>query len=314
VGYRAPFPVALQQVEYTKLYFHLEIDTYFDLPPLGLLQLRRELMQALKSLSVDVDILLLKQLLQPELSVDPVVLRQVQKPSPALVISPDIFQSGLIEPKQQIILPVLFIGSGVRSVVPFITLLLQLEKQGLYHGSGTFRLVDIEAEDGSGTKLHIWSAGSSCYDLTPPLSNLAWWLERQPPLTEHVEFEVISPIRALQKQKPLFRAHFSSIFPHILRRVSSLAAAHGGVELIDNPEYFFDLVARVKSVGKPLVWQDWRTLKSQRGRQNLGGLTGTLNLEGVVLEELWWLLHLGRLFNIGKGATYGAGQYRMNYS
>ena len=68
MGYRAPFPVALQQVEYAKLYFHLEIDTYFDLPQLGLLQLRRELMQAMKSLSVDADISQLKQLLQPELS------------------------------------------------------------------------------------------------------------------------------------------------------------------------------------------------------------------------------------------------------
>ena len=314
MGYRAPFPVALQQVEYAKLYFHLEIDTYFDLPPLGLLQLRRELMQAMKSLSVGTDILQLKQLLQPELSADPVVLRQVQKPAPALVMSPDIKYYGLIEPKQQLVLPVLFIGSGVRGIIPFVTLLQQLEKQGLYHGSGTFRLVDIDVEDGSGSRSHFWTADNSLFELTPPVSNLAWWLERQSPLTDHVDFEVISPIRALHKGKPQFKAHFSAIFPLILRRVSALIGAHAGVDLVDDPGYFFDLASQVKSIGKPLSWKDWRALKSQRNTQNLGGLMGTLRLEGIALEELWWLLHLGSLFNIGKGAAYGAGQYRMYYS
>ncbi len=314
MGYRAPFPVVLQQVEYAKLYFHLEIDTYFDLPLLGLLQLRRELMQAMKSLSVDDDISQLKQLLQPDLSSDPVVLRQVQKPAPALVISPDISCHGLIEPKQQLVLPVLFIGSGVRGIVPFISLLQQLEKQGLYHGSGTFKLVNIDVEDGSGSTSLFWSVGTPLSDLTPPVNNLAWWLERQSPLSDHVDFEVMSPIRALHRGKPLFETHFSDIFPLILRRVSALVSAHAGIDLIDDPGYFFDLASQVKSIEKPLNWKDWRVLKSQRSTQKLGGLMGTLDLEGMALEELWWLLHLGRLFNIGKGAAYGAGQYRMNYS
>lgn len=314
MGYRAPFPVALQQVEYTKLYFYLESDTYFDLPQSGLLQLRRELMQALKSLSDATVTAQLKQLLQPELSPDPVVLRQVQKPAPALVISPDVLQYGLIEPKQRLVLPVLFIGSGVRSVIPFVLLLLHLEKQGLYHGNGTFHLAGIEGEDGSGTKSHLWSAGESLAHLITPVSNLAWWLERQRPLTESVIFEAVSPIRILHKGKPLFKAHFSGIFPHILRRVSALTAAHAGVEVIDDPGYFLDLTAQVNSVGKPLRWDDWRTLKSASGGHRLGGLMGTLALSGSGLAELWWLLDLGRLFNIGKGAAYGAGQYRINYS
>ena len=311
MGYRGPFPVALRQVEYAKLYFHLKIDTYFDLPPFGLLQLRRELMQAMKSLSIEVDISPLKQLLQPELSADPVVLRQVQKPSPALVISPDITQHGLIEPKQPLVLPILFVGSGVRCIASFIRLMRQLERQGLYHGSGAFRLTDIDVEDGSGSRVHLWSAADSFAELTPPVSNLAWWLERQSPLSGHADFEVISPIRALHKGKPLFKSHFAPIFSLILRKVSALVTAHAGVEVIDDPRSFFDLAAQVESVGKPLYWNDWRTLKSQRGKKNLGGLMGRLTLEGAGLDELWWLFHLGSLFNIGKGAAYGAGQYRI---
>ena len=48
--YLAPLPSELQQVEYAQLYFHLQVKDTFDLPQLALLQLRRELLQALRTL------------------------------------------------------------------------------------------------------------------------------------------------------------------------------------------------------------------------------------------------------------------------
>ncbi len=313
MGYRAPFPVALQQVEYTRLYFYLEFDSCFDLPRFGLLQLRRELMQTMKSLSDEADVTRLKQLFQPEIATDPVVRRQVQKPAPAVVISPDSSQCGLIEPKQQLVLPVLFLGNGIGCVAPFIALMRRMEGRGIYHGTGTFKLVAVDAEDGSGVKARFWSTDAPSSELTPPVNNLAWWLERQGALSDHANFEVLSPIRALHKGKPQFKAHFSAVFPLVLRRVSALVTAHAGVELIDDPGLYFELAGQVESVDKPLSWNDWRTLKPHQGGQQLGGLTGVLTLKGAALEELWWLLCLGSLFNIGKGAAYGAGQYRINW-
>ena len=100
MGYRAPFPPELEQVEYVKLYFHLEICDSFDLPALALLQLRRELLQALKILSAQnsVDFVgSLDKLIKPDLPTDPVLLRQTQKAPPALVMSPDFSQFGLIK-------------------------------------------------------------------------------------------------------------------------------------------------------------------------------------------------------------------------
>lgn len=315
MGYRAPFPIELHQVEYVKLNFRLEIDTYFDLPQFGLLQLRRELFQALRLLEAeDTDTTQLKQLLQPEISYDPVVVRQVQKPAPAVVISPDVSQYGLIEPQQCLTLPVLFVGSGVRAVAPFIALVGQLQRHGLYNGHGTFRLAGVEVEDGSGVMSPLWSAGDSFENMIPPVNTLAWWLERQLPPTSSACLEIISPVRTLHKGKPLFKSHFAAIFPYILRRVSSLVTAHAGVEIVNDPVCLLDCSIRVESVGKPLLWKDWRSLKSSREGQGLGGLVGTLDLEGDGLVELWWLLYLGQLFNIGKGAAYGAGQYGINYS
>jgi len=313
VGYRAPFPVELHQVEYVKLIFQLESDTYFDLPQFGLLQLRRELFQTLKVWEFEGhDVVPLKQLLQPELSSDPVVVRQVQKPAPAVVISPDISQYGLIEPHQHLTFSCVFVGTGIAAIVPFIALISRMQGMGLYHGDGTFRLTKIDVEDGRGSLSLFWAAGDSFENLMPPVNTLAWWLERQPPLHSLTNLKIISPVRALHKGKPLFKANFAAIFPYILRRVSSLITAHSGVETVADPAYLLNVSKQVKSEGKPLMWKDWRHLKLSSGGQGLGGLFGTLSLEGDSLSELWWLLYLGQLFNIGKGAAYGSGQYSIN--
>ena len=317
MGYGAPFPAELSQVEYVKLYFHLEISSSFKLPVYSLLQLRREFLQALKTLPEQQGEEFsgqLKQLLQPDLSADPILLRQVQKPPPALVISPDSLQHGLLEPHQRIILPVLFIGSGINAIDPFIRLLQHLGRQGLYHDTGQFVLEGVEAEDGSGLRTMLWFAGKMADPLTPPVSHLSWWLERQPGLNDSIKLELVTPLRLLRQGKPLFKVEFTAIFPYLLRRVTALLASYSRFELIAEPGHLISLAKRVKLLENRLVWNDWRTLKLEHGGQNLGGLLGHLSIAGDELAELLWVLQLGSLFNFGKGAAYGAGQYCLNYS
>lgn len=317
MGYYAPFPAELQQVEYVKLYFHLEVSDYFDLPVLGLLQLRRELLQAFKHLSAQGECdcaAELKQLLQPDLPDDPVLLRQIQQPAPPLVLSPDISQHGLIEPKQRIILPVLFVGSGINAIDPFIFLLQHLGTQGLYHGSGQFVLAGVEAEDGSGVRTMLWFADQQTRRLNPPVCRLSWWLERQHFPGKSVQIEITTPLRLMHQGKPLFKAEFANIFPFLLRRVTALLAGHADVEMSFDPGYLISISRQIELNENHLFWKDWRALKSERGAQNLGGLMGHFSIVNDALSELLWILQLGSLFNFGKGAAYGAGQYRLNYS
>lgn len=317
MGYQAPFPAELEQVEYVKLYFHLEICDHFDLPALALLRLRRELLQALKTLQDQGDtkvVAPLQQLLQPSLPADPVLLRRIQKPAPAIVLFPDISLQGLFKPKERIILPVLFVGTGITAIDAFVCLIQQLGKQGLYHGSGQFVLEGVEAEDGSGLRSMLWFGGKQIDGLTPPVCNVSWWLERQILSGDIIKIEVISPLRLLHQGKPLFKTGFATIFPFILRRVTAVLAGHAGVELIRDPERLISLAKRVESLENRLHWQDWRTLKMEQGDQSLGGLMGHLSVTGDELAELIWILQLGSLLNFGKGAAYGTGQYCLNYS
>ena len=317
MGYQAPFPADLERAEYVKLYFHLEVCDYFDLPALALLRLRRELFQALRVLQEQGETEVVSQLqllLQPPLPVDPVLLRRIQKPSPAIVLSPDLSLQGLFEPKQRIVLPILFIGSGITTIDAFCCLMQQLGKQGLYHGSGQFHLEAVETEDGSGVRSMLWFNGQQSDRLIPPVNNLSWWLERQLCRGDSAQLEIVSPLRLLNRSKPLFKARFIDLFPFILRRVTAVLAAHAGVEVIRDPAHLISLANRVELLENNLRWQDWRTLKMEQGDQNLGGLMGTLSLAGDELSELIWILQLGSLLNFGKGATYGAGQYRVCYT
>ncbi len=314
MGYQISFPAELQRVEYVKLYFYLETRTYFDLPSLGLLQLRRELLQALKTFpGQDRDYLVgeLRPLLQPDLPSDPVLLRQIQKPPPAVVISPDILQYGLFEPGQRIVLPVLFIGPGIIAIDPFVCLLQHLGTRGLYHGFGQFSLEGVESEDGSGTRSMLWFGGKRPAQFAPPVSDLSWWLERQTCTGDLVQIEMITPLRLLHQGKPLFKAEFAKIFPFLLRRITALLAAHARVELNSDPARLISLASQVSCFENHLCWQDWRTLKKDKGAQNLGGLVGSFKITGTGVSELLWVLQLGSLLNFGKGAAYGAGQYRL---
>jgi len=317
VGYRAPFPAELDRVEYVKLYFHLEIRSSFTLPLYGLLQLRRQLFQALKTFSAEQGEEFsgqLKRLLQPDFSADPVLRRQVQKPPPAVVFSPESTQHGLFEPQQRMVLPVVFIGSEINTIDPFICLLQQLGRQGLYHNTGQFVVEGVEAEDGSGLRTMLWFSGKSAPPLTPPVNHLSWWLERQPCLSDSLELEVVTPLRLLRQGKPLFKVDFTDMFPYLLRRVTALLASYSRFELIADSSHLIAMAKRVKLLENHLVWNDWRTLKHEQRGQNLGGLLGHLKITGDELTELLWILQLGTLFNFGKGAAYGAGQYRLNYS
>ncbi|SHI51732.1 Uncharacterized conserved protein [Malonomonas rubra DSM 5091] len=313
MNYLPPLPEQLQQVEYSKLYFYLQFQEYFDLPQWGLLQLRREFQQALKALESwgrcsETD--QIKNLLQPQISNDPLIRRQAQKPSPAFVLLPDPQSKGLFQPQQSLKLPVFFLGQGIQGINAFIILLQQVGQQGLHNGNGRFVLDAVESEDGSGVRSMEWSGGQSEF-FSAPVNNLSWLLEQQTNFAETVSLEVISPLRLLKQKKPLFKASIGELFPFIVRRVSSLLACHAGVEICDDPKRYIQLAQQIEEIENALQWRDWRRLKNDHQAQDVGGLMGSLLLSGEHLSELFWYLQMGSLFNVGKGAAYGAGQFTL---
>lgn len=310
-----PVPEGLKQAEYALLIFQLEAREYFDLPPFGLTRLRREFRQATLGLKESGQTRLagsLEIMLEPPVPNDPLTRRKVQRPSPSFVLRPDPARHGLVEPGDWLELPVLFLGNGITFVEPFAKLLQQVSKQGVLNGQGICELATVEVEDGSGHRTTLWNRGPLDGALTPVVNDLAWWLERQSPGWDHLQLDFLSPTRFLRNGKPLFRARFTEFFPFVLRRVTSMLSAHCLVDPIDDPQMLLDAARQVNELNNRLSWKDWRPLSGSSGGQDLGGLVGTVHLEGSGLADLHWVLQLGSLLQVGKGASYGAGHYQIS--
>jgi CRISPR-associated endoribonuclease Cas6 len=317
MGYLAPFPDQLKEIEYVRVYFHLECCESFELPRLALLQLRRELLQALKTLQNHCDGVVcegLKDLLVPSLPSDPALVRLVQKPAPALVLSPDVSCFGRFELNQRLIFPVILVGPAIQQLNALWRLIQCLGEQGIYNGNGKFIVEAVESENAEGQRAMLWMNNEPFSELIAPINSLFWWLDRQPFPDAQITLSVNSPLRLLQRGKPLFKISFAEMFPFILRRVSSLLSCYGQFDMSGDAGYLIDLANHVEMSKNCLVWNDWRRLKNIAGGQNLGGLLGEMVLQGESLSELIWILQLGSLFNVGKGAAYGAGQYTLSYA
>ncbi len=248
------------------------------------------------------------RLFDPPLAADPVARRRFQRPGPPFVILPPAKIPRQLEPGDIFPLQVIFWGEGRQFLADFIRVLEEFGPVGIHRGEGRFELLTVEGEDAAGTLGQIWRAGENPERLAPPASEAGWWLEAAVPAGP-LCLEFLTPARLITEGRPLFRASFNRLFPFILRRVTSMLHAHCGLEPVDNPRVLIGRAAEVIEVENRLAWRDWRVLEGENKRQELGGLTGHLRLGGEALDDLRWILGLGSLLNLGKGAAFAAGHY-----
>lgn len=308
-------PDALKQIYFSHVVFELEFQEDLHLQFGALLRLRRELRQAASLMFADesLDREAYQNLFDPPVPVDPVYRKRVQKPGPGFVIRGPILESRTFEAGDSLELPVLFLGRAIQNLPDFARLLQGLGRVGLVNGQGGYELVTIRAFDATGNLQGVWACGEDLEKMAPPILDAAWWLDslHRDSDSPSVEMTFATPCRLLSKGRPLFRPHFGTIFPFILRRITSIAQVHCGVELNDNPKPLLAASLLVRQDVNSLRWEDWRRLESGEGCQDLGGVLGSLVLSGPPLLEILWILQLGSLLQLGKGAAYGAGCYGL---
>lgn len=303
-------PLWLDRLDCAHITFVLTLVERVELPGLALLQLRREFSAVHKELENQhgAEIAqLVGHLLFPQPATDPVVQRQVQKPSAAVVFSPDPIPQGSFDKGHQFQLPALFIGAGVVAIEAFVVLLQLLGQRGIHKGQGRFH---VTASELSSSDLHFNPVKVTPGSLIPKVFPLSWLLvERNPCLCE-TTLEIITPLRLIKNGKPLFKFLFRDFISTLWRRVNHLAIAHGEVVTESHNDELNSLAATIECSAERLHWSDWRRLEQGRNGQGIGGLTGTLELSGDSLAQVWWLLELGALLHVGKGASYGFGRFR----
>jgi hypothetical protein len=300
----ADIPARLRGAEFVRVRFFLEFQEFCHFGLETILRLRRDLHKTGRDLLGSGE--QFSRLFEPPLPVDPVAVRRHQRPGPPFVLHPPDRLPEVFGPGDVLVLPVLFLGDGSQQLPAFIRVMCALGAAGVHRGEGRFELTAVEAEEVSGVFRPIWRSGMSPERLAVPIQDATWWLENTVPRPP-VILEFLTPARLLADGRPLFRAPFSRLFPFFLRRVTSMLYAHCGIEVVDDPAPLLEAAAGVTESGNRLIWKDWRVLEGEGGRVDLGGLSGSIRLDGEGLGNILWVLQLGSLFNLGRGAAYGSG-------
>ena len=96
----------------------------------------------------------------------------------------------------------------------------------------------------------------------------------------------------------------------LIRRIALLSEFHMDSP-IETDFHALSLQAEQIRDTRELTWRDWTRYSSrQRQTMQLGGVVGTWILTGISETYLPYL-NLGQWLHVGKNATFGLGQYKM---
>jgi hypothetical protein len=303
----------LAGAEFARLRFECCMQEEVDLDLFTVLRLRRRLRSVAQEV-LRIHPKLFRRIFEPPLSTDPVALRRYQKGAPAFVIAPETVEPGHYSAGDICSFEIYLFGDVAVLASGLIEAFAALGKAGLRLDAGKYKLEQVCAADAGGHFIPVWQAmqGGDWHNI--PQLDLGWWLGVQPQVCSRVKFEFSTPARLLTRRRPMFHPDFARLFPFVLRRVTSMLYIHCDTEL--DPRHLetdFE-VKELNEAENTLHWHDWRHLHREHGEKvPVGGVYGSLILEGDIAPPLLSLLQLGSLFNLGKNATYGAGSYVLKY-
>jgi len=297
----------LEQVELVRLRLHLEFDEDCLLPPGFALQLRRELLHAGRMV---LNREAFRQLFEPSLPDDSLALRLFQRPAPAFILKAGTTAEKWVHAGDAWQMEFLFIGRGISYIADFIRVIQQLGQVGIARGQGRFVLVAASTVGAAGDVAEFCQSVRGTSLESPQLLPLAWLVDTTSRAASW-RIDLATPARLVSHGKPLFRPDFVALFPFILRRVGAMLCHWGGINFELDPQPLMAAAASVKVVDNRLYWEDWKSLQRSAGMEALGGISGSLTFAGTEIDDILWVLSLGALLHIGKGAAYGSGEYRL---
>lgn len=134
-----------------------------------------------------------------------------------------------------------------------------------------------------------------------------------PPCPAAMEIRVLTPMRVKSDGKPAGSSalDFGAFFSVLLRRISMLTYFHGEAGLETD---FKALVTQARSVRvqAALQWREQvRYSTRQKSEMKMGGVVGTLRIEGQDISPFWPFLWLGQWTHAGSAASMGNGAYEL---
>lgn len=246
-------------------------------------------------------------LFSQELSVDPAGVKRHQKPPLPFAFSFPLLPS-LPNRGAQFSFELTLVGAAVQHLALFVAALPFLLGDGSLPGKGALALENIVSIGYYGEEQPLaWDAGTGALRTPPMLLTLTELLATRGWGGECIGLEFVTPAKLMHDGKAA-RVFVASVFLRtLMRRVSSLAFHYCDTE--PHADYKW-LAVQSETVGERCETMRW-TAGGGTGRdEKLSGLLGTAVLKDGFEEFLPFLL-AGEFLNVGKGASFGLGQYRL---
>lgn len=224
-------------------------------------------------------------------------------------VRPYVFEprggAGRLEPGDPLRFDLLLFGQAVDLQAYAVLAVERMARGGLGAGRPRFRLDRIEARDPSGTLRPLYAEGAA--QTAEPVAPSVPSPQTLP--DGGVALRLVTPLRLKVRDRLADRIRFRDLAFHMLRRVLELAHVHTpGAEVDWTFQPLLQKADAVRARPVDLRWQDWeRWSQRQQASMKLGGLVGTLALEGDATPFID-LLRTAEIVHVGKGATFGLGK------
>ena len=205
----------------------------------------------------------------------------------------------------------LIVFGRANTFLPYIVYAFRMAgQQGIGNDRGKFELIGIEQNTKTGNTdwQSIWKDDSPLTQKPPFIPELL-----DCPGTVLLEFQ--NPMRLKRDERLVGPKEFAfhDLFRNLLRRIAMLTYFHEKTSLDVDFAGLADKSRNVNILKKNLGWQDWTRYSSrQKTAMQMGGLIGSIELNGDALQPFWPFLWLGQWTHAGKGASMGLGRYRIN--
>jgi CRISPR-associated endoribonuclease Cas6 len=130
----------------------------------------------------------------------------------------------------------------------------------------------------------------------------------QAPLT----IEFLTQTRLKHEGRFIRQPIFQVVFRRLLGRLSSLARFHCSTPLEVDFRGLIEQAASIRLVHDDTRWTQWQRYSSRQDRRmEWEGIIGRAIYEGDI-TPFWSFLKFGELVQVGHGATFGLGKYRID--
>lgn len=241
------------------------------------------------------------------------ILAKVPTAPHPFVIEPPLERKRVYEPGEEVAFQLILVGRAIDYLPYFIYTFDELGRVGLGRGRGKYQLVSVESVSPSGEAILLYDGSSKTLKSSFTVMGAGDLTERggRVPPDGRVTLTFLTPTRIKAEGHLTDEAAFPILFRSLHRRIALLAYFHCGGAWEEGPNELIERAQRVVTEASGLRWQDWeRYSNRQQTRMAFGGFIGKVTYRGA-LQPFWPFLSLGTDLHVGKGATFGLGQYRI---